>query len=217
MNEIAAKNSLRALFAIEDELRAAPVLTADSLEPERTAFVIVDMIRGFVHEGALASERNAEAIGPVEAFSEYCQKNFIEQVAFVDTHTQGAAEFAFFPPHCVENTAECELCSGIRQAKVIKKYAVNGFLEEEFQAWLAAHSQIDTFVVGGVCSDLCVLQFVLTLRSHFNRRNESRRIVVPIDMVQTYDLGEHEGDLMNLFALYNMKLNGIELVSGVDC
>jgi hypothetical protein len=35
-------------------------------------------------------------------------------------------------------------------------------------------------------------------------------------MVETYDLGTHNGDLMNVMALYNMLGNGIEVVTELE-
>ncbi len=41
-------------------------------------------------------------------------------------------------------------------------------------------------------------------------------MIVPANTVETYDLGLHSGDLMHVMALYNMIINGIEVVAGVE-
>ncbi len=97
--------------------------------------------------------------------------------------------------------------------QLIEKNSTNGYLEPVFQNWLKENSEIDTFIVSGNCTDICVLQFALSLKAHFNRKNENSNIIVPINAVNTYDLDEHDGDLMHAIALYQMMGNDIEVVS----
>ena len=61
-------------------------------------------------------------------------------------------------------------------------------------------------------------QLALTLKAFFNESNIKSRIIIPIRGVETFNLEgtNHDGDLMNLFALYNMKINGIELVTNIE-
>ena len=51
-------------------------------------------------------------------------------------------------------------------------------------------------------------------KSPFNEKNINSRIIVPIKGVETYDLDatNHNAKLMNLFALYNMRMNWVEIV-----
>lgn len=46
-------------------------------------------------------------------------------------------------------------------------------------------------------------------------QNKKVRVIVPLNAVETYDLGIHNGDLMNVMALYNMIINGVEVVRNV--
>jgi len=55
------------------------------------------------------------------------------------------------------------------------------------------------------------LQFALSLKTDFNRRNLNKRVIVIQSLCETYDGGSHGGDISNLFAFYNMKTNGIEV------
>lgn len=75
---------------------------------------------------------------------------------------------------------------------------------------------MNTFIITGVCTDICVHQFSLTLKTYFNKQNKESRVIVPVNTVETYDLGMHNGDLMNIMALYSMTVNGIEVVAGVE-
>jgi nicotinamidase-related amidase len=95
---------------------------------------------------------------------------------------------------------------------MIPKNSTNGFLEERFQGWLEANPQINAFIITGDCTDICIQQFSVTLKTWFNMQNKKARVIVPINAIDTYDLGLHNGDLMNIMGLYNMMLNGIEVV-----
>ncbi|OPZ83964.1 MAG: hypothetical protein BWY74_04327 [Firmicutes bacterium ADurb.Bin419] len=46
-------------------------------------------------------------------------------------------------------------------------------------------------------------------------KNQKYRVIVPVNAVDTYDLGAHNGDLVNVMALYNMIINGIEVVKDI--
>ena len=47
-------------------------------------------------------------------------------------------------------------------------------------------------------------------------QNKNYRVIVPINAVDTYDLGIHNGDLVNIMALYNMIINGVEVVRNIE-
>ena len=49
----------------------------------------------------------------------------------------------------------------------------------------------------GDCTDICILQFTTTLKAYFNMKNQNRRVIVPIDGVDTYDADEHDGDILH--------------------
>lgn len=78
------------------------------------------------------------------------------------------------------------------------------------------NKHIDTFIITGNCTDICVQQFAITLKTWFNRQNIKVRVIVPVNAVETYDFGLHDGDLMNVMALYNMMINGVEVVAGIE-
>ena len=70
-------------------------------------------------------------------------------------------------------------------------------------------------MVVGCEADICVAHFATTMRTYFNEKNLSRRIIVPIDGVETYDYGTHDGNLMKVVSLWEMKLNGIEIADSI--
>lgn len=206
------------LEQIIDMLEKLHSARLNDLQPEETAFVIVDMINGFVREGALKSPRAEKLIPEITRLSKACDTMQIPKIAFADCHSAESPEFGSYPVHCLAGTSESEVVDEIKEAggyMLIPKNSTNGFLEDGFQKWLKENQQINTFIVTGVCTDICVQHFSITLKTWFNTKNKKSRIIVPVNMVDTYDLGVHNGDLTNIMALYNMSINGIELVSDI--
>lgn len=211
--------STETLEQIYDMLEKLPSVRLSDLQPDKTALVIVDMINGFVREGALKSPRAEELIPGITRLSKACDKLQISKIAFADCHTDESPEFDSYPEHCLGGTSESEIVDEIKETggyTLIPKNSTNGFLEEEFQNWLKKNQDLDTFIVTGVCTDICVQQFAITLKTWFNAMNRKSRVIVPVSMVDTYDLGVHDAELTNVMALYNMSINGVELVTDIE-
>lgn len=211
--------SVATLGEIFDMLAKLPIIHLRDLQGKQTALVMVDMINGFAREGTLISPRVEELIPEITKLSKMCDNLDILKLAFADCHTEASPEFDVYPVHCIKGTQEGEIVDEIKEIggyTLIPKNSTNGFLEEGFQIWLKQYQQINTFVITGDCTDICVQQFATTLKTWFNMQNKNARIIVPINAVETYDLGLHDGDLMNVMALYNMMINGIEIVREIE-
>ncbi len=206
------------LERIWDQLAAQPELEMESLESQKTALIMVDLVNGFAKEGALQSDRVQELIPELVRLARRCDELGIVKLAFADAHFADSPEFAVYPPHCLQGTEEAEVVSELQAVggyTLIEKNSTNGFLEAEFQAWLKQNSTLENFIITGDCTDLCVQQFALALKAWFNLQQRQVRVILPVNAVETYDFELHDGDLMNLMALYNMSVNGIEIVSKI--
>jgi len=213
------QRSVDTIGEIFDMLERLLLIQLRDLQGKQTALVIVDMLNGFAREGALRSERVEELIPQIVKLSKACDNLQVEKIAFADYHTMTSPEFDAYPPHCLEGTSEGEVVDeikGVGGYTLIPKNATNCFLEEGFQKWLGQNEQINTFIITGACTDICVQQFAITLKTWFNMQNKKSRVIVPINAVETFDLGLHNAELTNLMALYNMMINGIEVVTGVE-
>jgi nicotinamidase-related amidase len=202
---------------LEKVEQAQPVILS-GLPVGRTALVIVDMINGFACQGALASPRVGSLIPAVARVLQQAKNLGLPAIAFADNHPEDSIEFQAYPPHCIAGTEESHVVAELEAIggyTLIPKNSTNGFLEPAFAAWLAAHPAIDTFVLVGDCTDICVLQFALTLKTEFNRLNRPARIIVPADGVDTFDAPGHHGDFLHVVALNLMMGNGIEVASRV--
>lgn len=209
---------IKSIGNIKKEIEALDAIKLSEVvqNKENTALIVVDMVRGFYDTGVFASERSEKVIEPIVKLNnalEGCQKIF-----FVDSHTKDSVEFKCYPEHCIKGTLEEEYVTEIKaDAKTvfIKKNSINGFHAPEFKKWLANNKNIDTFIVTGVCTDICVETFVMTLKTYFNEVNEDKNIYVPINAVETSDFGNHDAELMNFMTFFKLKSNGIKVVKEI--
>ena len=203
---------------------------AAEIDPATTAIFSTDMINGFCHFGALASDRVHALIGPVvDLFTRAHALGVREFVLTQDTHEPDAPEFAAWPPHCIRGTPESETIPELAALPfanlftVVEKNSLHPGHETEFSAWMAAHTEVRTAVVVGDCTDLCVYQLAMHLRVVANARNiPDVRVIVPANAVDTYDLSPeaaaaigafpHPAQFFHEVFLYHMALNGIEVV-----
>jgi nicotinamidase-related amidase len=224
------------LTAIVEWTRHLPSIAWSDLTGEaaqgHVALFSVDMINGFCHEGVLSSPR-IQAIIPavVEAFKGAYAIGVRHFILAQDCHSPESVEFVDFPPHCLTGTSEAENIPELARLPfadlytVVTKNSLNAFHGTQLNAWLAAHRDLNTAVVVGDCTDLCVYQMAMHLKLYANARNLKMRIIVPENAVQTYDLPvsaahaigtlPHSGDILHLLFLYHMRLNGIEVVQEI--
>jgi len=151
-----------------------------------TGLVIVDEVNGFATVGAgplAPATRNAqvetmvaETNGLARAFAD----RGLPIVAFLDTHEAGTPEPPY-PPHCERGSGQEELVpalawlGGCAQATLIRKDCINGFVgaidarngRNRIVDWVNAGALSGILVVG-ICTDICVMDFVLTMLSARN-------------------------------------------------
>ncbi len=211
------EESGKALGEIYDMVANLSSVKLTDFSSENTALVFMDMVNGFAKEGALFSPRIADLIPEAARLSKACDELNITKLALSDTHGKKSPEFEAYPPHCIEGSAESDVVDELKAGEytLIPKNSTNGFLEKRFKNWLKNHENIDTFIVVGDCTDICIQQFTITLKTWFNMQNQKTRVIVPINAVDTFDLGMHNANLMNIAALYFMTAAGVELVAEV--
>jgi nicotinamidase-related amidase len=195
--------------------------------PAATALFSTDMTIGFCDHGNLASPRVAALKRPVADLARRLFALDVRQMVLLqDTHDPNTPEFAAWPPHGIRGTAEAETITELRQLPffdlftVIEKNALNPAIATTFDPWLDDHPELRTAIVAGNCTDLCVYQLAMHLRMRANALNiASIEVVVPIDVVDTYDLPTpgsgafaHPADFFHRVFLYHLALNGVRVV-----
>jgi len=204
----------------------------DLPEPSSIALISVDLINGFCNEGPLSSQRVKTLIQPIRSlFILAHQAGVTHFVLTQDSHVREAVEFSAYPPHCVRGTTEADTVAELRSLpffsdiQVFEKNSIHSGMNTGFQVWLDKNQQLDTFIIVGDCTDLCIYQLAMQLRLEANARQIRRRVIVPADCVDTYDMPvktalklggmPHNADLLHQVFLYHMALNDIEIVASI--
>lgn len=204
---------------LADEINSLSPVKLSDFDKSKTVLAVVDIINGFIREGAMSSKNIESIIEPSAKLLSECKNAGIAAVAFADCHEKNCAEFASFPEHCVKGTSESEIVDELKKIggyTLIEKNSTNGCHEDAFRTFLGEHGQADTFIVCGDCTDICVLQFCLSLKTLFNKENKPLNIIVPINAVETYDAPYHNAAFADLAAYKMMKDCGVRFVSAIE-
>jgi nicotinamidase-related amidase len=232
INLSSAEPFLRYLEEWYAALPVADLATIVGGRPERVAVFSIDMINGFCNEGPLAGPRVRALIQPVvDVLTRAYALGVRQFVLTQDTHDPDAPEFAAYPPHCIRGTVESRTVRELAELPfadtitVIEKNSLSSHLGTRLGDWLRERPELDTFIIVGDCTDLCVYSAAMHLRLEANALNLQRRVIVPASAVDTYDtpvpvareLGimAHDGDLHHVLFLHHMAQNGIEVVGEV--
>ena len=173
-----------------------------------TGLVIVDVINGFctVGYGSLAPTEPNEQIETMVAETNRLAQTFTARglpvLAFLDTHEPGKPEPPY-PNHCEQGTGEEKLVPQLTwlednpHTTLIEKDCINGFIgaiapdtgNNTLVQWVNQH-KLEALVVAGICTDICVMDFVVTLLSARNHNlvPTLKDIVVYTEGCATYDM-----------------------------
>lgn len=232
MNEVNwIERSRPFLEAVEAWYQALPRVPLKDLclSPARVAVFCVDLIVGFCCEGPLSSPRVAAIVPPiVDLFQRAYDLGVRYFLLPQDQHPRQAVEFEAFGPHCIAGTREAETVPELKALpfahlfQVFPKNSINAGLETGLNDWVDVHPGVNTYIVVGDCTDLCVYQLAMHLRLRANAKGQKRRVILPVNCVDTYDLSveqarslgllPHDGDFLHRLFLYHMALNGVEVV-----
>ena len=207
-------------------------LVQESGGGDRCAVLTVDLIRGFCDEGALVSSRISKLVEPTCAFLRNCFEAQLRTFLFpCDAHQVDSPEFQSFPVHCVKGTKESELVSPLLSLPFsdsferFDKRSVSSIVETSLASRLMG-DKFRTLICLGDCTDLCLYHLATGLRFLANSEGLPWRILVPANLVATYDVSiadaeklgilPHPGDLLHSLFLYHLELNGVEVVSSIN-
>ncbi len=180
-----------------------------------SVLIIIDMINGFTDLGPLKSKFIKDIAYDIR---NVCDK-FSNIVAINDEHNRYDCEFNNYPEHCLMGTNESKICeelSDVSFTHILTKNSTNGFFSNNFLKIFQKYldNSYDFFVVG-CCVDICILEFCLTFKAYLNSINRDLNIVVPINLVDTYDAENHMRDSVKNISLYLMNNSGIKLIESI--
>ena len=164
---------------------------------------VVDMVNGFVKEGSM---HDAKIMDIVEVIQKECEAHE-DRLFIADTHEEEAMEFRSFPPHCIKGTSESEIIDELKPyvKEVLEKNSTNTFhvLNKEIL------KDYDSFKIVGCCSDICVMQLALSLKTYLNQMNMTQPVRVVEKGIATYDAPHHPAKQYHQIALQLMEQAGI--------
>jgi nicotinamidase-related amidase len=212
-----------------NQLPGVPLAEIIGTEPDRVALFSVDMVNGFCKEGPLAGERVGALAQPVaDMFQRAYDLGVRAMVLTQDTHDPNTPEFQAYPPHCVAGTPESDTIAELKnlpfanELHIVPKNSLSSHIGTGLDAWLAERPQLETFIVVGDCTDLCVYSSAMHLRLYANAHNMQRRVIVPAETVDTFDtpvsvarevgIKAHDANLHHALFLHHMAMNGVEVV-----
>ncbi|NLC55176.1 MAG: cysteine hydrolase [Erysipelothrix sp.] len=170
--------------------------------------LVVDVINGFLKEGNMSFDGD-NVIAPIEALIKEFIKNDDMIITFRDQHEKDSLEFITYPEHCVIGTSEVDLIDELSLYKPhiidIPKNSTNGTNTIAFQNILS-DNVFEEVVVVGVCTDICVLQAVLSLITYFYENDIDTKVTVVKDAVDTFDTDQHKQDYYNELS-FNLMAN----------
>jgi nicotinamidase-related amidase len=225
-------------YLVDWQQQLRPLSLASLLEggrsPAQVAIISVDVTNGFCRAGALASTRVAGIVPPIVAL--YRRAHALGVYHFIfphDAHDPLALEFGSYPPHCVRGSIESEPVAELKSLPffddlvvMMPKNSIDAAVGTGLDPWLDDHPEVDTFIVVGDCTDICVYLLAIHLRVRANVANRQVRVIVPADSVDTYDLTvpiaheigsvPHDADLLHVMFLYHMMLNGVEIAARIE-
>ena len=208
-------NLLNQLNYIKNNLDNLPTLNLSDLQLNKTELFIVDINNGFAKEGNMYSSRVNNLINPIVNFTKSISKDIKSIIAFTDYHTDESVELLNYPTHCLKDTIECEIVDELKSIdniKIVKKNSTNGF----FALSNLDFNNTDNIIIIGDCTDICVYQLAITLKSYFNQNNISKNIIVPMNLVDTYHVDNvHPAELLNIVFFNSMIQNGIKVVKEI--
>jgi len=229
-----AAHSKAFLDYLEAWLDTRPVLTLEEAipEPENSAIITADVINAFLYEGPLSSPRVAVIDKPITQLMEASWAFGMRDILLVqEGHREESLEFDAFGKHAVRGTRGAEAIDLIKalpvydQLTTVYKDSIHPALNNDFDEWMEERKHLDTFIVVGDVTDLCVYHLATYLRFHANAYHRTRRVIVPANCVQTWHLSvedakdlpamPHHGDMLHATFLYHMALNGIEVVKEI--
>lgn len=213
----------------------------------RTGLVIVDEVNGFAKTGGgnLAPQSDNNQVNEMIRETDRLARQFGELgwpvLAFLDTHQPGKPEPPY-PPHCELGSGEEELVDELKWLEkaagvtLIRKGCINGFVgaigpdgRNAVVDWVN-ESEVEQLLVVGICTDICVMDFVLTILSARNHgmMPDCRVICVYSRGCATYDLpmataislglpetASHPQHATHHMGLYFMAARGARIIGNI--
>ena len=197
------------------------IMTKSNEEYLKSLYMI-DMNNGFVNFGMMANpEYNKLVPEQLRLIEKFRREG--ELVNFIlEGHDENAQEFLTYPKHCVLGTDEALLIPEFvgeqvkPDTRTYYKNSINGMLNRTLQEDLVALKNLKEIVIGGVCADLCVMDFGRTELRFLDEINRDIVMFVVKSCIDTFDLPGHDRNEWLDIAYKVLAQAGAIIVDNVD-
>ena len=179
--------------------------------------IVVDMVNGFVRDGALHDEEIAKVIPRQIELIKQAKAEGKAIIFIKDTHDENAVEFdRFGGSHCVKGTNEAELVDELKPYEndedtfVIEKNSTSFMEAPDFRRFIEEQIYLEEFDIVGCCTDICDFNGAMGLANYLDQWNRKHVIRVHEDAIATYAEAERQEYVFAAKLL--MKQQGIQLV-----
>jgi nicotinamidase-related amidase len=188
------------------------------LAGRRSGLVVIDEQNGFAAVGAgplapaAPNPQITRMIAETDRLARTFEARALPIAVFLDWHATDRPEPPY-PPHCLAGTAEAELVPELAWLEaspattILKADCINDFVgsidpatgRNAIVEWVTER-ELDTLVVVGICTDICVAEFVATMLSARNHQllGPLREVVVYEPGCATYDLPRTTAEALGL-------------------
>ncbi len=192
------------------------MLTKEELKMVKSGLIIVDMVNGFLREGALADPKIQGIIEENVRLTKLFIDNQLPIMAYNDSHNEDSLEFKNYPAHCLIESKESTLVDELKEyeehIKIFPKNSTGGYITDELRAYINNMKSLTELVITGCCTDICVMGVVIALKNFFNEVGKDINIIVPENAIDTYDAPSHNRNEWNQMAYKFIQQAGAQLV-----
>jgi len=136
-----------------------------SLDPKKTAVIVVDVSNDFVYEGGVIAGAGGarymsaaqKTLGPLTRLLDAARKAGATVIYTTDTHNESDYELTKWPPHSMRGTWNSEVCPAIAPQSgdvVLEKTTYSGFVSADLDKVLKERG-IETLMITGLTTDCC--------------------------------------------------------------
>lgn len=178
--------------------------------------IIVDMVNGFVREGAMADKYIEHIIPEQIKLIDNLNKETAELIFIKEAHEENSIEFKRYPKHCIKGTKESELVDELKiyenNSKIFEKNSTSAIFNKDLLNYIDSLKYLKEIIIVGCCTDICIMNLAIPLRNYFDEHNIDMEIIIKKSATETYNSEVHDRDLYNNMAYKLLLQAGIKVV-----
>ena len=187
-----------------------PVAGEVSLDPRRTAVVVVDMQNDFVKpDGRLHVPSAQEAVEPIARLLERAREAGVLVIYTQDLHGEDDPEYGIWGEHVKAGTWGAEIVPELAPQpgdEIVQKPRYDAFYASRMEDVLHSHWEVDTLIITGTVTNICVLHTAGSAALRWYR------IVIPKDAVAALSEFDQEAALHQIDFLYKGTITTVDAI-----